>query len=115
MIREYRNDELRNSVVLPVIVKEAVRKSCEDQDFKKHLLSQPGETLRTEGGDLPAGIEVEVLQDTDEVLHLVLPFNSAPSKAELYDAQLASIVGAAGRRRHRRVCILDLKPKRGKL
>jgi hypothetical protein len=97
MIPEYRDDEVRNSVVIPVGVKEAVRKSCLDQDFRKRLVGQPTAILRTEGVDLPPGIEVEVLEDTDEILHLVLPFNTMVSKAELSDAELASVVGG-GRR-----------------
>ena len=36
---------------------------------------------------------MEVLQDTDEVVHLVLPFNAMSSETELSDALLASIVG----------------------
>ena len=33
-----------------------------------------------------------MLQDSDEVLHLVLPFNAMPSEVELSDKQLASVV-----------------------
>src|SRR5689334_11517757 len=83
MNREYRDDELRGSVLLPGGVQEAVRKSCVDPGFKKRLLGQTIETLRTEGFDVEAGIEVEVVQDTAEVLHLVLPFNAMASKPEL--------------------------------
>jgi hypothetical protein len=91
--REYRDNELRDSVHLPFGVKEALTKSCLDQTFKNRLLVRPTETLRIEGYSLPPGIEMEVLQDTDEVLHLVLPFNAMSSKAELSDKELASIVG----------------------
>jgi hypothetical protein len=97
MIREYRDEELRDSVILPVSIQEAVTKSCLDQRFKDRLLGQPTETLRIEGFDLPPGVEVEVLQDSDDVLHLVLPFNPMASKVELSDAELASVVGG-GRR-----------------
>ena len=38
MLRDYRDDELRGSVVFPVSVKEAIRKSCLDDNFKNHLL-----------------------------------------------------------------------------
>jgi hypothetical protein len=98
MIREYRDDELRNSVAFPDSVKEAIRKSCVDQNFKNHLLSQPTETLRSRDFNLPPGVAVEVLQDTDEVLHLVLPFNAMSSETDLSDAVLAAIVGG-GRKR----------------
>jgi hypothetical protein len=93
MLRDYRDDELRGSVVFPVSVKEAIRKSCLDDNFKNHLLGQPTETLRSGDFNLPPGVEVEVLQDTDEVVHLVLPFNAMSSETELSDALLASIVG----------------------
>jgi hypothetical protein len=97
MVPEYRDDELRSSVVISVGVKEAVRKSCLDQRFKDRLLGRPTQTLRSEGFDLPPGIEVEVLQDSDELLHLVLPFKAMLSEVELSDAELASVVGG-GRR-----------------
>ena len=97
MNREYLDDELRDSLEFPVSIKGAIRKSCQDQKFKSLLLSQPTETLKAEGWDLPSGVEVEVLQDTDEVLHLVLPFNGISSETELSDAQLASVAGGARR------------------
>lgn len=93
MIRNYQNDELRGSVVLPVGVKEAVTKSCVNLRFKDRLMGQPTETLRTGGYDLPPGVEVEVVQDTDDVLHLVLPFNATASEVELSDSQPAAVVG----------------------
>jgi hypothetical protein len=98
MIRDYRDDELRDSVAFPISVKEAIRKSCLDQGLKNRLLSQPTETLRSEGFDLPPGVEVEVLEDTDNVVHLVLLFNAMSSGTELSDALLATIVGG-GRKR----------------
>ena len=97
MAGEYRDDELRNSVTLPSPVKEAVRKSCRDSAFRSRLVGQPTRTLRAEGYHFPPEVEVEVLQDTDEVLHLVLPFNAMTSKVELSDAELSSVVGG-GRR-----------------
>ena len=93
MNREYRDDELRDSVALPLAVKVALRKSCGDTTFRTRLVGQPTETLRAEGCELPPGVQVEVLQDTDEVLHLVLPFNAMSSHAELSDAALATVVG----------------------
>ena len=93
MVREYRDEELRSSVVVPVGVANAVRKSCLDRQFKDRLQEQPAETLRAEGYHVPPGMEVEVLQDTDETLHLVLPFNAMSSKTELSDAELSSVVG----------------------
>jgi hypothetical protein len=93
MMREYQDDELRDSVVIPVSVKEVVRKSCLDPGFKHRLQGRPTATLRAEGYNLPPGIEVEVLQDSDDVLHLVLPFNAISLNAELSDAELASVVG----------------------
>jgi hypothetical protein len=93
MIRDYHDDELGDSVVLPASVQKAVRKSCLDQTFKNQLLDHPTATLRTEGFDMPSGVEVEVLEDTDEVLYLILPFNAISTTAELSDSELASVVG----------------------
>ena len=93
MIRAYRDDELRDSVALPVSVKAAVRKSCLDRGFNDRLTAQPTETLRAEGFATAPGVEVELLQDTDEVLHLVLPFNGVSAEVELSNEKLASVVG----------------------
>ena len=94
MAREYRDDELQSSVVIPGGVREAVKKSCLDPSFKTRLLEKPAETLRTGGVEIQPGMQVEVLQDTDEVLHLVLPFNMSQD-SELSDAQLAGVVGGS--------------------
>ena len=96
--RDYSDDDLRNSLDFPVSVKAALLKSCADQKFKERLLSKPTETLRGEGHALAADVGVEVVQDTDTIVHLVLPFNRLATERELSDADLASVTGGAKRR-----------------
>jgi len=42
--------------------------------------------LRAEGVSVPQGVEVRILEDTDKVLHVVVPMK--PSKQELSEEQL---------------------------
>ncbi len=44
-----------------------------DDAFRKRLLSQPEEALRAEGISLPPRVKVKVLENTSDLLHIVLP------------------------------------------
>jgi hypothetical protein len=50
-----------------------VQKATEDAALRKRLLQSPQQVLAESGIMLPAGIEVEILENTDKVIHLVLP------------------------------------------
>lgn len=63
-----------------------------DDDFRKRLLSDPAETLRTEGINLPPEVNVKVLENTADLYHLVLP---AKQKA-LADEALEQVTAGTG-------------------
>jgi hypothetical protein len=44
-----------------------------DDDFKARFLADPGAVMRDAGMNIPAGTEVRALENTDRVLHLVVP------------------------------------------
>ena len=48
-------------------------KARTDNDFRKRLLSDPAETLRAEGITLPPGLKVKAVENTADLLHIVLP------------------------------------------
>lgn len=69
-----------------------VRKSLQDESFRQRLLADPKATIEQElGRELPADLEVRVLEEAPKTLYLVLP----PSKAsgELSDAELDAVAG----------------------
>jgi Nitrile hydratase, alpha chain len=69
-----------------------VAQAWTDDSFKRRLLSDPAATLRTEGIEVPDGIEIRVVENTDTVIHFVLPAMSGP----LSDEQLEQISAGGG-------------------
>ena len=50
-----------------------VKQAWSDPAFKARLMENPQASLAAAGVPVPAGVTVKVLEDTDEVVHLVLP------------------------------------------
>jgi len=50
-----------------------VQKATEDPALRQRLLQAPKQVLAEAGITLPAGLEVEIVENTDKVIHLVLP------------------------------------------
>ncbi len=66
-----------------------------DEDFKKALIENPGETLSKEYDiKLPEGLTLKILEDTPEVKHVVLPYMEPPALEELSEEVIDNI--AAG-------------------
>jgi len=49
-----------------------------DDDLKRRLISDPAGVLQEYGIDMPADVELKIVEDTDHVRHLVIP----PSPAD---------------------------------
>ena len=60
-----------------------------DEGFKQKLLADPAATLKAEGVELPAGLSIKALENTDKVFHLVIP----AKPTDLSDADLAKVAG----------------------
>lgn len=71
-------------------VGEILAKCWADESFKKRLLADANATLKAEGVEVPAGVTVNVLENTDKVINFVLP---AKPKSELSDADLDRVAG----------------------
>ena len=69
---------------------QVVAKAWTDEAFKRRLLAEPGAVLREQGVDVPPGVEVRVVENTDAVVHLTLP---RPPAEELSDEQLETVAG----------------------
>jgi hypothetical protein len=50
-----------------------IAKAWRDPVFKADLIANPAAALKAEGIDVPAGMAVIVLENTDKQFHLVLP------------------------------------------
>ncbi len=67
-----------------------VAKAWADEDFKRKLIANPKEIYKEFEIDVPEGIEVKVVENTDKVFHFVLP--PKPSD-ELSDEALDGVSG----------------------
>ena len=50
-----------------------IAKAWSDADFKARLLANPAETLQAEGIEIPAGVKVNVVENTKEQFYFVIP------------------------------------------
>ena len=68
-----------------------IAKCWSDDGFKKKLLADPAATLKAEGVkfELPAGMTLKAVENTDKVYHIVLP----PKPTELSEEQLEMAAG----------------------
>lgn len=75
---------------------EIISKCWQDAGFKKRFLTEPKAVLAEFGMDLPAGLEVKVVENSDKVMYLTLPPNPKTLGGELSDNQLDAVSGGAG-------------------
>ena len=66
-----------------------IAKCWADEGFKRKLLATPAPMLKAEGVELPAGLSIKALENTDKVVHLVIP----AKPTELSDADLDKMAG----------------------
>lgn len=70
-----------------------VAKAWSDESLKRRLIDDPATVLREQGIEVPYDVELEVVEDTEQVRHLVLP--PSPS-GNLSDEELAGTVAYDG-------------------
>ena len=68
-----------------------VAKAWSDEAFKQRLLKDPTAVAKEAGLDLPGGMALKVVEDTDKLVHFVLP--SPPASGELSDEDLQKMAG----------------------
>jgi hypothetical protein len=69
-----------------------IAKAWRDPAFKAELIANPAAALKAGGIDVPAGMTVTVVENTDKQFHLVLP--PVPTD-ELSDEALDAVAGGA--------------------
>jgi hypothetical protein len=70
---------------------QVVARAWSDEPFKQRLLAEPAAVLREQGIEVPSQLEVRVVENTDRLVHLVLP--TTPADGELSDDQLDGVAG----------------------
>lgn len=66
-----------------------IAKTWVDDAFKAQLIKHPVATPKAEGIEVPEGVTINVLENTEQVSYLVLPHGSS----ELTDEALENVVG----------------------
>jgi hypothetical protein len=66
-----------------------IAKALKDENFKKKLIADPEAVLKAEGVEVPEGITLKAVEDTENTRHIVLPSLSS----ELSDEEIARIAG----------------------
>ena len=72
-----------------------VRRSMEDEEFRRRLLADPKGTVEQELGDrLPEGVEVRAMEESAQTVYLVIPGASAAGGGgEISDRELGEVAG----------------------
>ncbi len=69
-----------------------IAKALQDEAFKQQLIAAPAAVLKAEGAEVPEGVTLKVVADTESVRHIVLPAVSG----ELSEDELVDAVGGSG-------------------
>jgi len=73
-------------------IQQIIAKCWSDERFKQKLLADPAVTLKAEGVMVPEGVSVKAVENTDKVLHLLIPAKST----DLSDGDLDKVAGGTG-------------------
>ncbi len=75
---------------------QVIARAWSDADFKAQLLNDPKTVLASYGIDLPPGLNLKIVENTTDTMHIVLP--ATPSQAgDLSDADLQNLAGGKSR------------------
>jgi len=72
-----------------------VQRSIEDEDFRRRLLEEPKAAVEEElGARLPKEVQIQAVEETADIIYLVLP-SASPigGGGELSDQQLEAVAG----------------------
>lgn len=72
-------------------VLKVLKRAHDDAAFRRSLLADANAAVKSAGVELPAGMKVQVFENSADTLHLVLPMN--PADAELSDEDLEAVAG----------------------
>src|SRR5262245_54676255 len=67
-----------------------VAQAWADENFKRRLLAEPAAVLKEHGIAMPPGVQVKVVENTDQVRYLTLPVHPV---GDLSEAELDRVAG----------------------
>ena len=68
-----------------------VAQAWSDEDYKRRLLDDPAGALAEAGAEVPDGVQLCAVEDTDTVKHLVIP--APPGEGEIDEDDLERVSG----------------------
>jgi hypothetical protein len=71
-----------------------ITKAWHDESFKQRLLADTMAVLKEEGVEVPAGLEVRAVENTEKLVHMVIPLK--PPSREFNDERLLLIALRSG-------------------
>jgi hypothetical protein len=77
----------------PVLSGPVVARAWRDAAFRQRLLAEPAAALREAGVQVPEGLQVRVVENAADLVHLILP---AKPSGDMTDEQLEQIAAAGG-------------------
>ncbi|WP_052730698.1 NHLP leader peptide family RiPP precursor [Methanosarcina horonobensis] len=73
---------------------QVITKAWNDESFKQRLLADTMAVLKEEGVDVPAGLEVRAVENTEKLVHMIIPLK--PVSEEFKSAKLLLIAQNSG-------------------
>src|SRR3954454_7733369 len=64
-----------------------------DDRLKDNLMQNPASVLQQHGIEVPAGMQIKVVENTENVSYLILPARPAGDVTELNAGELAAVAG----------------------
>jgi hypothetical protein len=74
--------------------RQLIARTWRDEAFGLRLLADPTAVLHEQGLEVPAGVQVRVVEDTHQVIHLTLPHRPG-SQGELADEDMGRVADGA--------------------
>ena len=68
-----------------------VAQAWSDEDYKRRLIDDPAGALAEAGAEVPDGVQLRVVEDSETVKHLVLP--PPPGEGEIGEQDLELVSG----------------------
>lgn len=73
---------------------QVITKAWNDESFKQRLLADTMAVLKEEGVDVPAGLEVRAVENTEKLVHMIIPLK--PASEEFKSTKLLLIAQDSG-------------------
>ncbi len=73
-----------------------IQRCWEDDGYQARFMKEPHAVLKEAGVEVPEGLQIKVVQNTDDVQYLAIPAKPGAASGELDDSALEGVAGGAG-------------------